>query len=286
MRRMCGFPQPCWRAPRVNSPGEATVGSSPLARLKTGVSPQQAQAELNGISKALETAYPDTNSKRGVEVALLSQELLGDIRPALLAILGAVSFVLLIACANVANLLLARAESRQKEIAIRTALGASRGHLLRQLMAESLLLTALGTAGGLLLSWWGVAALMAASPVRFPSFVNAGIDPQVVAFTLIISVLTAIALGFAPAFHSSAGRLGEALKDSSGRASAGFARQRFRNALVVAEVALALVLLTGSGLLIRRFWELSRIDPGFKPDHLLSMLFNSPLKQLLSIMLR
>jgi len=246
-------------------------GMAILARLKPGVPLTQAQAELDTICRDLERQYPKTNEARGVEVAPLDKEIFGDIRPAVLALLGAVAFVLLIACANVANLLLARSEARQREIALRVALGAGRLRLWRQLLTESCILAIIGSVAGLLLAIFGLRVLMAASPVTLPSFVHAGIDPPVALFTVLVSVLCGVVMGLAPVVHSRMAGLHTALKESSGRTSAGKAPQRFRNALVVAEVSLTLVLLIGAGLLIRSFRAIAALDPGFDPDHLLSV---------------
>jgi putative ABC transport system permease protein len=254
---------------------------SALARLKSGVSSAQAQAEMNAICKSLERAYPDTNEKRGVEIASLTQETVGDLRPALLVIMGAVGFVLLIACTNVANLLLARAESRQHEIAIRAAIGASRGRLIRQLLTESVVLSFVGAALGMLMSIWGVKALMLASPVSFPSFVNPRLDLRVALFTILISLAAGIAVGLAPAVHATPSRLLDALKGASNRSGDTSRRRRFRDTLVVAEVALVIVLLIGAGLLIRSFLRLTALDPGFNPEHLLSLRINLPGVELL-----
>ncbi len=251
-------------------------GFPALAKLKPGVSIRQAQAEMDTVAKALEGAYPLTNEKRGVEIATLSSETFGDIRPALLVIMAAVGFVLLIGCANVANFLLAKAEARQREIAVRTALGASRARLLQQLVTESVVLSLTGAAAGVLLAMWGVQVLTNASPVTLPSFVKPHMDLTVALFTLGISLATGVIVGLAPALHANAGRLYEALKEASGRSSDGSARQRVRGALVIGQVALVLVLLVGAGLLIRSFQRLSRLDPGFKPDHLLSLRIGLP----------
>ncbi len=251
-------------------------GMGVLARLKPGVSIAQAQAELDTICTALARQYPNTNEARGVEVAPLDKEIFGEIRPAALALLGAVAFVLLIACANVANLLLARSETRQREIALRVAVGASRMRLWRQLLTESCVLAVIGAAAGLLLAVFGLRILMAASPITFPSFVHPGIDPPVALFTLLVSLVCGIVMGLAPAVHSRIAGLHTALKESSGRVSGGKMPQRFRNALVVAEIALTLVLLIGAGLLIRSFRELTALNPGFDPDHLLCLSVSLP----------
>jgi predicted permease len=251
-------------------------GMGVLARLKPGVKIPQAQAELDTICGGLARQYPETNEARGVEVAPLDKEILGEIRPAALTLLGAVAFVLLIACANVANLLLARSEARQREIALRVALGAGRLRLWRQLLTESCVLAAIGAAAGLLLAIFGLRVLMAASPITFPSFVHPGIDAPVALFTLLVSLLCGVAMGLAPAVHSRIAGLHAALKESSGRASGGKLPQRFRNALVVVQVALTLVLLIGAGLLIRSFRGLTALRPGFDPDHLLCLSVSLP----------
>jgi predicted permease len=251
-------------------------GPAVLARLKTGVTVPQAQAELDTICRALARQYPGTNEARGVEVAPLDKEILGEIRPAALALLGAVAFVLLIACANVANLLLARSEARQREIALRVALGAGPLRLWRQLLTESCVLAAIGAATGLLLAVFGLRILMATGPITFPSFVHPGIDPPVALFTVLVSVLCGVVMGLAPAVHSRIAGLHTALKESSGRVSGGKLPQRFRDALVVAEIALTLVLLIGAGLLIRSFRELTALSPGFDPGHLLCLSVSLP----------
>ncbi len=253
-----------------------TRGFPALARLKRGVGIAQAQAEMNGISAQLEKAYPRTNEKRGVEVAPLHTEVFGDLRLALLVILAAVGFVLLIACANVASLMLARAESRQKEMAVRIALGAGRWRLLRQLTIESLTLAGLGGALAILLSAWGTDALMALSPVQFPSFVRVRIDTGVIAFTSLVSLGVGILLGVAPALSSTLVTVHDALREFTGRATGTVHRERFRSALVVAEVALALVLLVGAGLFMRSFRKLATLDPGFKPEGLLTFRVGLP----------
>jgi predicted permease len=251
-------------------------GMGVLARLKPDVTITHSQVELDAICHRLAQQYPNTNEARGVEVPTLDKEVFGDIRPAALVLLGAVAFVLLIACANVANLLLARSEARQREIALRVALGAGRLRLWRQLLTESCVLSAIGAAAGLLLGIFGLRVLMATSPITFPSFVHPGIDAPVALFTLLVSVLCGVVMGLAPAVHSRVAGLHTALKESSGRVSSGRLPQRFRNALVVAEIALTLVLLIGAGLLIRSFRGLTALNPGFDPDHLLCLSLSLP----------
>jgi putative ABC transport system permease protein len=243
-------------------------GFQVLGRLKPGVSRTQAQAELDAISRRLEQVYPDTNEKRGVEVSPLDEELLGGFRPALRALMIAVAFVLLIACANVANLLLARSEARQREIAVRTAIGAGWGRLLRQLVTESCVLTGIAACAGLALASVGLRALLQASPVTFPSFVQPHIDFRVALFTAGVAVASGILLGLAPAMHGRISRLGDALKESA-RGSEGTRARTVRSALVVAEVSLAVLLLVGAGLMIRTVQHIVAIDPGFNPDRVL-----------------
>jgi predicted permease len=243
-------------------------GFQVLARLKPGVARTQAQAELDAISRRLEQAYPDTNEKRGVEVTPLDEELLGEFRPALRALMVAVAFVLLIACANVANLLLARSEARQREIAVRTAIGAGWPRLVRQLVTESCVLTGIAAIAGIALAAAGLRLLLQASPVTFPSFVRPHIDLRVAAFTVVVAVAAGILLGLAPALHGRISRLGDALKESA-RGSESRRAGTVRSALVVAEISFAVVLLVGAGLMIRTVQHLIAIDPGFNPDRLL-----------------
>jgi len=246
-----------------------------LARLKRGTTIAQAQTEVDAISRRLEQQYPDTNSKRGVEVSPLDVELFGQLRLALFMLMAAVVFVLLIACANVANLLIARSEARQREIALRTALGAGWPRLLRQLVTEGCVLASLGASAGLLLAKGAVRLLLATSPVTLPSFVDPHIDPRVALFTVVVSLVCGTILGLAPAVHARVSRLGEALKDSS-RGSDGRRSQRLRNALVVAEVSLAVVLLVGAGLMIRSVQKLAALNPGFDPSSVLTLRISIP----------
>jgi predicted permease len=262
-------------APAPNMRQRGNRGFQIVARLKPGVTIATAQQDLDLISRQLETAYPDTNAKRAGEVSPLDVELLGNLRPALLTLMAAVAFVLMIACANVANLLIARSEARQREIALRTALGAGWPRLLRQLITEGCVLTSLGAIAGLLLAQAAVRALLAASPVTFPSFVTPGINPQVAVFTVAVSLVCGILLGLAPAVHARVSRLSEALKDAS-RGSDGKRSQRLRSVLVVAELSLAVVLLVGAGLMIRSVRNLVALNPGFEPDGVLMMHASIP----------
>jgi predicted permease len=249
-------------AQTMNSRGNR--GFTALARLKPGVTRAAAQTELDGISRQLERAYPDTNEKRGVEVSPLDLELFGGLRPAVLTLMAAVAFVLLIACANVANLLIARSEARRREIAVRTAVGAGRGRLLRQLITESCVLTALGAVAGLLLARGAVALLVAQSPVTFPSFVTPGLDVRVAVFTVAVSLACGLLVGLVPGLQARTVDLNSALKETA-RGSDGQRSQRLRSALVVAELSMAVVLLVGAGLMIRSVRNLMAIDPGFDP---------------------
>ena len=244
------------------------------ARLKPGAMPQQARAELDTIGRRLETQYPDSNDKTGVSFLPLHEYVVGDIRPVLLVLLAAVAAVLLIGCANVANLLLARATARAKEISIRTTLGASRRRLLRQLLTESVLLALVGGVLGLLLAVVAVPSLLALSPPDIRQFKQIGINREVLAFSFLASIVCGIVFGLMPALQSSRSNPNEFLKEGERGSTAN--RGRTRSALVIAEVGLSLVLLVGAGLLVKSFVRLMDVNPGFDPDHLLTFNLGLP----------
>jgi putative ABC transport system permease protein len=247
-----------------------------IGRLKPGITEEQAQAELTAIAARLEQQYPDTNTHRSLRIESALKALVGDIRPALLILLGAVACVLLIACANVANLLLARATSRHKEMAIRTALGASRTRVVRQLLTESVLLSLVGGAVGLLLAVWWSDLLVALGKEDIPRAIHVGMDWRVLGFTLGVSVLTGLIFGLAPAFHSSKTELVESLKEGARGTSSGSFANMVRKALVVIELGFAVLLLTGAALLIQSLWRLQRVDSGLHPENILTFNVTLP----------
>jgi len=247
-----------------------------VGRLKPGVPLSQAQAEMNTINQRLEQAYFETNNGWGVRLLELREGLVGELRPSLLILLGAVAFVLLIACANVANLLLARAASRQKEIALRTALGASRLRVVRQLLTESVMLSTISGLLGLALSLWLIKLLIAITPPNTPRIDEIRIDLRVFGFTLGVTVLSGLLFGLVPALQTSRPNLNETLKDNGQRGSETGGRNRAGSLLIVSEIALSFILLAGAGLLIKSFMHLREISPGFNPDNVLAMRMALP----------
>jgi len=260
-----------------NNPGNrGNHGLEVIARLKPGATFPQAQTELTNIASTMEQRFPNNygDSGFGFYPVAMMDELVGAIRPALYILLGAVGFVLLIACANVANLLLARATVREKEVAIRAALGARRGRLIQQLLTESVMLSVVGSGLGLALAWLGVKLFASLGPRDIPRIEEIGLDLRVVGFTVLIAVVTGVVFGLAPAIQISKPDLHDTLKEG-GRGSTG-GRHLVRNALVVAEVAIALVLLVGAGLMIKSFQQLLKLNMGFRTDQTLTMRLTLP----------
>lgn len=247
-----------------------------LARLKPGTSLEQAQAEMHTIAARLAQQYPDSNTDLGAVVTSLHEHLVGDIKPALLILLGAVGLVLLIACANVANLLLARAAVRQKEIAVRVALGARRWRLIRQFLTESVLLATIGGVMGLAIAYGGLLLLRAFIPENIAQAREISIDLKVLGFTFLVAMLTGLIFGLAPAIQAARFNQTETLKEGGRDSATGSGGKRIRGLLVMAEVAVSLVLLISAGLLINSFLRLRNVDPGFRADNLLTMKFVLP----------
>src|SRR5256885_2362943 len=248
----------------------------PIGRLKPGVSLAQAQADTDVISAQLERQFPDSNTGWNLRLISLRDQLVGGTKTPLFILFGAVGFVLLIACANVANLLLVRAAARQKEIALRTALGASRWRIVRQMITESLLLAILGGALGALLATWGVQLLVSLSEGSIPATVKVKVDATVLGFTLLISLVTGLLFGLAPAFRTAKVNLIDSLKDGVRGSGEGTLRNRTRSLLVVFESAVAVMLLIGAGLLVRSLIALQQVDPGFDPNNVLTMRIDRP----------
>jgi predicted permease len=242
-----------------------------IARLKPGITLPKAQAEMDTIAARLAQQYPETNTRIGAVVGPLHEEIVGKMKSPLLILLGAVAFVLLIACANVANLLLARAAVRQKEIALRLALGANRLRLTKQLLVESVLLSLLGGVVGLGLAYFGLNVLARFIPTNVAQADTISIDVKVLLFTLAIAVVTGLIFGLVPATQASHFNLNETLKEGGRDSGAGARGKRLRNSLVIAEVAISFILLVGAGLLINSFIHLRNLDPGFRADHLLAL---------------
>jgi putative ABC transport system permease protein len=242
-----------------------------VGRLKPGVSQEQAQAEMKLIASQLQQQYPETNADRGVRVVPLHKQVVGNVESYLYMLFAAVGFLLLIACANVAGLLLARVTARQREVAVRMALGASRWRLIRQLLTESVILSAFSGLLGLLLAYAGVKLLVALTPSEVPRLHEIGLHVPVFLWTLAISVVTGLLFGLAPALQASRPDLNSALKESSGRNPGSFQGSGLRNLLVVSEVAVALLLLVGAGLMTKSFLRLQQVDPGFDATNVVSM---------------
>jgi len=261
-----------WTDPTFLTRG-ISMGMNAIGRLKPGVSFEQANADMDSVGANLAAAYPDSNKATGITLVPLKTDVVGSVRGILLVLLGAVSFVLLIACANVANLLLARSTGRSREFAIRSALGASPGRVIRQLLTESVMLGIAGGAIGLLLAKWGTRAILAALPETLPRTEEIGLDGHVLFFTLGISVLTGIVFGLVPALKTMRPDMHETLKEG-GRGSSG-ARHRTQSVFVAVEMAMAVVLLIGAGLMIRSLAALWSIDPGFNPRNVMEFSISS-----------
>jgi putative ABC transport system permease protein len=261
---------PTFPQSRGSHPGLIAVG-----KLKPGVPFERAAADMDTVARRIEAAHPDTNKDVAVAMILYYEQIVQNIRPTLYVLLGAVGFVLLIGCANLANLMLARAERRQRELAVRSALGAERWRIVQQLLTESLLLAVAGGALGVLLATWIVKLFVASRPVTIPRIDMVGVDGRVMAFAAALSILTGIVFGLVPALRASSPDLLSSLKQA-GRGGGVSSSRRFRSVLVVAEVALALVLLVGAGLMIRSFARLMAVDPGFDPDGVVTMRLTLP----------
>ena len=266
-----------WIPVRIDRANRQNRGSHFLhvvARRAPGISFEQAEAEMRTLVAQWSSLNPDSHvpvpDNHPIFLTDLQEEMIGGIRPALMLLLGAVAFVLLIACANVANLLLARAETRQREVAVRAAIGAGRGRLLRQFLTEGVVLAMIGGAIGLALGYVGVRLLIATNPDGIPRAEGIGLDPSVVLFTFVLTLVTGLLFGLAPALNLSRRAMATALRDSAGRTTAAGVRLRVRRLLVVGEVALAVILVVGSALLLRSFAELLREDPGFRAERLLT----------------
>ena len=265
-----------WSNPALKNRG-AALGLHGIGRLKPGVTLEQAQADLNRIMSNLATAYPSTNKDNGAKLIAMREQVVGGIAPILWTLLGAVGFVLLIACVNVSNLMLARSTGRAREFAIRAALGAVRYRLLRQSLIESVLLALVGGAVGLTIAAWGTKAVLAALPTALPRAGEIHLDARVVIFTLAISLLTGILAGLAPALKASQWHFNETLKESARGSHTG--RIRAQGVFVAVEMALALVLLVGAGLMVRSLGALWKVDPGFRADNVMTFGLNFPPSQ-------
>ena len=250
------------------------VSSHGVGRLKPGVTLSQAKADMDGIAQNLAVAYPEADKAVGITLVSMKEDIVGNVQPFLIVLLAAVGFLLLIACANVANLLLARSMARAREFAIRASLGASHVRVIRQLLTESILLSAFGGAVGLLLAFWGTKAVLGTLPGALPRANEVSLDSRVLLFTIALSLLAGIVFGLAPALKTSRVNLEEILKES-GRGLSG-ARHRLQGVFVAVEVAMALVLLVGAGLMVRSLAALWRVDPGFNPSHAITFSLSLP----------
>ena len=278
--------------PRFDFPGGATLwfpvaapndpqtrgqhSFSIVGRLAPSVTLATANREVAGIARQLEKEYPSINAKRGARVQGMAEAIVGDVRPALLVLLGSVGLVLLIVCVNVANLFLARATARTREVAVRTALGAGRSRLARQFLTESVVVTAIGSSLGLAVAYWGSRLLVSKAPRTIPRASEIGIDGNVLLFLLVLSAITAVIFGVLPALQMSRGMPIASLREGGRGARGGIARRGLRQALVVSEVALAVVLVVGASLLVKSFWKMQRVDPGFVPDRMLVVQIQLP----------
>ena len=247
-----------------------------LGRLARGVTMEEANRDVAAIARQLETEYPALNAKRSARVEAMAEGIVGNVRPQLLVLLGSVVLVLLIVCVNVANLFLARAAARSREVAVRTALGAGRTRLARQFLTESVVVTAIGSVLGLLVAYWGSKLLVSKAPLTIPRASEIGIDANVLLFLLGLSVVTAVIFGVLPAMQMSRGMPIESLREGGRGTRGGLARRGLRQALVVSEVALAVVLVVGASLLVKSFWKMHRVDPGFVPDRMLVVQIQLP----------
>src|SRR5215471_3967736 len=251
-----------------------SVGAHAFGRVNPGVTAAQAQAEMDEVARNLAVAYPEADAGHGIRLISMKEDLVGNVQPLLLVLLAAVGFLLLIACANVANLLLARSVARSREFAIRSALGASYARMMRQLLTESTLLSAVGGSLGLLLAYCGLKTLLRALPAALPRIAEVSLDSEVLLFALVLSLATGVIFGLAPALKATRTNLQEVMKQS-GRGASGF-RHRLQGTFVAGEVALALILLVGAGLMVRTLGALWRVDPGFNPSHAITFNLAMP----------
>ncbi len=266
-----------WRPLRLNTaaPARGAVVLRAIARLPDGVPLGRSQAAATELAKRLEATYPAFNEKTGFNLTPLHERVVGDIKPGLIAVFGAVAFVLLIACANIANLLLARGSGREREISVRMAMGATRGRVIRQLLTESMLLAGIGGAAGMLSGMWAVDALVSLAPATAPRLSEVGLDGNVFAFAALLTLATGVVFGLAPALQSSRADVTHTLNDAA-RGGSGVAGRTIRATLVVVQIALALMLLTGGALLLQTFVRLQSADLGFNPENVLVGFVNPP----------